>query len=170
MNGMNSVVFKAGVQRVIHIFVPNLHAMQEKNDPTIPIWAVRSEKDGYRTMILGHSVEGEGTFKGVTRPDMPLPGTKGRGIAPMVVEGEIVLHFYGETPTVITFNDDEPEAAPAKPVVAERWVEYAAKSGNRNVWKVVKDNGDHLILAGKNGAQFPVNPQFTRDVPAPSGR
>lgn len=167
MNGMNSVVFKAGVQRVVHVFVPNLHTMQEKNDPTIPIWAVRSEKDGFRTMVLGYDPDINGPSRGVTRADKPLPGTKGRGIAPLVTESEIVLYFVGEAPTIITF-EDEPEAAqPIKPAVAGRWVEYAAKSGKRNVWRVVKDNGDHLILEGHGGVTFPAHVNYTRDVPAP---
>lgn len=95
-----SEILEGGYLRVVHVFIKALRTLIERKDDT-PVWAVRdynprTKKFDLMTVydrleILGHSWSN-------VQMENPLPGTEGRGVAPLYTKAPIKVYWYGEKP------------------------------------------------------------------------
>lgn len=89
---LNNKVLVSGTLRAVHVYVP---ALQDrlKNGGAQPVWAVRTKRDGFCRMSLYRKVEILGPCEGVEHFDHPLPGTNGRGVAPLYTMAAIRVYW-----------------------------------------------------------------------------
>lgn len=131
---MPSKILPAGTLRAVHVYVPALQA-RIKDGGNEPVWAVRSVNHKFKRMLLVRQARILGESEGVEMFDAPLPGTGGRGVAPLLTRAAIEITWdEGDHPKMVNFTEAEadkpaPVAPPAPPRkgLAEAW--YKSRSG-----------------------------------------
>jgi hypothetical protein len=103
---LHSALLPAGRVRFVHVFFPALAELQAGNGEA-HVWAVRSrdEQGEYTRMRLFHRVEIQGPSWSHLTPDKPLPGTKGRGVAPLATRAAIRVFWLGDPPRTQRVRD-----------------------------------------------------------------
>ncbi len=94
-----------GSKRMIHVFLPLL-----KDKATAPVWAIRSESNKFRWMMLVNHVKAWGPTQSELLTE-PLSGTAGRGVAVMTTDQALEITWeIGDRPIMVDTWGKTPEA------------------------------------------------------------
>ena len=94
-----------GGLKAVHIWTARLAERIAEKEHRGCLWIIRFEETGWRVGLLCKEFRIKGVSFSSEWWDKPLPGTNGRGVAPLLTRAAIDYSFPGSLPELLVFKD-----------------------------------------------------------------